>query len=40
MFKEYNVIQHHETKHAKKFRYLTEAEREQISKDLLAKLRK
>ena len=39
MFKEYNVSRHYETKHAEKYRYLTETEKERISKDLLAKLR-
>ena len=39
MFKEYNVSRHYETKHAKKYRHLTETEKARISKDLLAKLR-
>lgn len=39
VFKEYNVSRHYETKHAEKYRHLTETERTQISKDLLAKLR-
>ena len=40
MFKGHNVSRHYETKHAEKYRYLTETKRERISKDLLAKLRK
>lgn len=37
LFKEYNVSRHYETKHAEKYRHLTETERVRISKDLLAK---
>ena len=37
-FKDYNVSRHYETKHAEKYRHLTETE-SAVSKDLLAKLR-
>lgn len=40
VFKEYNLSQHFETKHVEKYRHLAEAERAQISEDLLAKIAK
>lgn len=40
VFKEYNVSRHYETKHAEKYRHLTDAERVRISEHLLAELGK
>lgn len=40
MFKDYNLNRHYETKHAEKYKNLTEAERARVSKDLLAKLQR
>ena len=40
VFKEYNLKRHYETKHAEKYKNLTDAERARTSTDLLAKLEK
>ncbi|KAJ4924254.1 hypothetical protein JOQ06_000494 [Pogonophryne albipinna] len=40
VFKEYNLKRHYETKHAAKYKNLTDSERAQTSTDLLAKLEK
>lgn len=40
VFKEYNLKRHYETKHAAKYKNLTDAERARTSTDLLAKLEK
>ena len=40
VFKEYNLKRHYETKHAEKYKKLTDAERARTSTDLLAKLEK
>ena len=40
VFKEYNVSRHYETKHAEKYKNLTDAERARTSEALLAKLQK
>ena len=39
MFMGYNVSGHYKTKHAEKYRHLTETKRARILKDLLVKLR-
>lgn len=40
VFKDYNLNRHYETKHAEKYKNLTEAERARVSEDLLAKLQR
>jgi len=40
VFKEYNLKRHYETKHAKKYKNWTDAERARTPTDLLAKLEK
>ena len=40
VFKEYNLRRHYETKHADKYKHLTDGERARTSEELLAKLEK